>query len=149
MTDITNTKLILFKGFLFLAVGLLSSVLIILEHPTLKVALLLIIAIWSFARFYYFSFYVIEHYVDSSYKFSGLWSFAQYLYKRKKRWQEDWAITDKYLGRSPNFSLAIPKLKLGLLLWNTIEKIPKKIGWLELHRTDHFQNDNQWHRRTW
>ncbi len=85
MTDITNTKLIIFKGFLFLAVGLLSSVLIILEHTTLKVALLLIIAIWSFARFYYFSFYVIEHYVDSSYKFSGLWSFAQYLYKRKKR----------------------------------------------------------------
>jgi len=84
MTDITNTKLIIFKGFLFLLVGLLSSVLIILEHPTLKVALLLIIAIWSFARFYYFSFYVIEHYVDSRYKFSGLWSFAQYLLKRKR-----------------------------------------------------------------
>jgi hypothetical protein len=84
MTDITNTKLIIFKGFLFLLVGLLSSALIILEHPTLKVILLLIIAIWSFARFYYFSFYVIEHYVDSRYKFSGLWSFAQYLLKRKR-----------------------------------------------------------------
>ena len=89
MTDITNAKLIIFKGFLFLIVGLLSSVLIILEYPTLKVALLLIIAIWSFARFYYFSFYVIEHYVDSSYKFSGLWSFAQYLIRRKRRCEGD------------------------------------------------------------
>jgi hypothetical protein len=82
MTDITNTKLILLKGFLFLVIGCLSLVLIILEHPTLKMALLVLIAIWSFARFYYFCFYVIEHYVDSSYKFSGLWSFAQYMIKK-------------------------------------------------------------------
>jgi hypothetical protein len=28
----------------------------------------------------------------------------------------NYSFSDKYLGRSPNFSLAIPKLKLGLLL---------------------------------
>jgi len=43
------------------------------------VALLLLVAVWSFCRAYYFAFYVIEHYVDPSYKFAGLTSFAMYL----------------------------------------------------------------------
>ena len=46
--------------------------------------LLLAIAIWSFARAYYFAFYVIEHYIDGEYKFAGLWSFWMYLLSRKK-----------------------------------------------------------------
>src|SRR5262249_28583419 len=62
--DITNKKLIVLKGFLFLVAGVLASVLLIVEHPSLEVVLLLAIAVWSFARFYYFAFYVIEHYVD-------------------------------------------------------------------------------------
>jgi hypothetical protein len=84
MGDITNVKLIYLKGFLFLLSGILSSVLILIEYPTLKMAILLMVAIWCFARFYYFAFYVIEHYVDSRYKFSGLWSFAQYVLHRRK-----------------------------------------------------------------
>jgi hypothetical protein len=39
--------------------------------------------VWSFCRFYYFAFYVIEHYVDPSYRFSGLLSFALYLIQKK------------------------------------------------------------------
>ena len=65
--------------------GLLASALLILEKPTLQVAFLLAIAIWSFARFYYFAFYVIEHYVDPGYRFAGLWSFVRYLLKRQRR----------------------------------------------------------------
>jgi hypothetical protein len=57
--------------------------LVIAEHPTLKLALLVAIAIWSFCRFYYFAFYVIQHYVDPNYKFAGLLSFAGYLLRRR------------------------------------------------------------------
>jgi hypothetical protein len=78
MADITNKRLICVKGFLFLLAGVLASVLLILEQPTLKVAFLLAVAVWCFARFYYFAFYVIEHYVDTGYRFSGLWSFCSY-----------------------------------------------------------------------
>jgi hypothetical protein len=85
MKDLTNPGWIKFKGILFLVVGLLSSALLILEAPTLRVGVLLAIAIWCFCRFYYFAFYVIEHYVDPSYRFSGLWSFARYLMERKQR----------------------------------------------------------------
>jgi hypothetical protein len=35
-------------------------------------ALLLVLVIWSFCRAYYFSFYVLERYVDPGFKFAGL-----------------------------------------------------------------------------
>ena len=57
----------------------ISAALVVAEHPTLKVTLLLALAIWSFCRCYYFAFYVIQHYVDPRYKFAGLLSFARYL----------------------------------------------------------------------
>ena len=47
---------------LFLLLGLLLAVLIA-ENPSLKVAVLLVIIIWSFCRYYYFAFYVIERYI--------------------------------------------------------------------------------------
>ena len=85
MADLTNPKLIYAKGVLFLLAGLLASVLLVIEHPTLKVVLLLAVAVWSFARFYYFAFYVVEHYTDPGYRFAGLWSFARYLVRRGGR----------------------------------------------------------------
>ncbi len=42
-----------------------------------------LICIWSFCRCYYFAFYVIEHYVDSGYRFSGLGSFVKYWWRKK------------------------------------------------------------------
>jgi hypothetical protein len=83
MKDITNPRWIKFKGILFLVVGLLSSGLIIACYPEIKIVLLLGITIWCFCRFYYFGFYVIEHYVDSTYRFSGLWAFVRYLHSRR------------------------------------------------------------------
>ena len=87
MTDIADRRVIVFKGVLFLLGGVLASTLLILEHPTLKVGLLLALAVWCFARFYYFAFYVIEHYVDSGYKYSGLVSFGRYMLSRRKSLQ--------------------------------------------------------------
>lgn len=84
MKDLTNPRWIKFKGVLFLVIGLAAAALLILEVPTLKACVLLAISIWCFCRFYYFAFYVIEHYVDSSYRFSGLWAFACYLLKRRR-----------------------------------------------------------------
>ena len=84
MKNLTHPFWIKLKGILFLLVGLFSSVLLLLEHPTLKMAVLLAISIWCFCRFYYFAFYVIEHYVDPGYSFSGLWSFAKYLWQHRR-----------------------------------------------------------------
>ncbi len=84
MKDLTDPRWIKLKGILFLLIGVASAVLLILETPTFKVGVLLAISIWCFCRFYYFAFYVIEHYVDPGYRFSGLWSFACYLLKRRR-----------------------------------------------------------------
>ena len=83
MGDLTNHRVIKLKGFLFLFLGLLSSVLLLAPALTIRNVALLVIAIWSFCRFYYFAFYVIEHYVDPSFRFAGLGSFFAYLLKRK------------------------------------------------------------------
>ena len=84
MKDLSDPRWIKMKGVLFLIVGLLSSALLLLDHFEIKTTLLFVISIWCFCRFYYFAFYVIEHYLDSSYHFSGLCSFARYLIGRRK-----------------------------------------------------------------
>jgi hypothetical protein len=85
MKDLTNPAWIKAKGFLFLFSGLLSATLLFFERLTLRVALLLIITVWCFCRFYYFAFYVIEHYVDPNYRFSGLLSFARYWIRKQRQ----------------------------------------------------------------
>jgi type IV secretory pathway TrbD component len=82
--DLTNPKLIYLKGLLFLLTGLIACAVILLEHPSLKLAALLGLAIWCFARPYYFAFYVIQHYVDPGYRFAGLFAFARYLVRRRR-----------------------------------------------------------------
>ena len=85
MPDLKSKKLIYLKDFLFLFGGIVASLIILLEHPTVKVAAMLAVAIWCFCRAYYFAFYVIEHYVDGNYKFAGLGSFVKYLFCKPRK----------------------------------------------------------------
>ena len=82
MRDLENARWMYLKAVLFASIGVTSSTLIILSNLTLQTCLLLVLALWSCCRLYYFAFYVIEKYVDSQYRFSGLWSFARYLLKK-------------------------------------------------------------------
>lgn len=84
MPDLTNPRLIWLKGWLFLAMGVIAATLLLVEAPSLKVAALLAVTVWAFCRFYYFAFYVIEKYVDTGYRFAGLWSFARYALSKKR-----------------------------------------------------------------
>lgn len=84
MADLKNPRLIKLKGILFLVIGILSSAMLLVHAPNPIVAVLLVFAIWGFCRFYYFAFYVIQHYVDPQFRFAGLWDFACYLLRRKK-----------------------------------------------------------------
>jgi len=84
MKDLTNPFWIKLKGALFLGLGLLAAVLLLVDAPTWKDAALLLLTVWCFCRAYYFAFYVIEHYVDPGFKFSGLFSFLKYLLKSRR-----------------------------------------------------------------
>ena len=82
MADIRNPKLLYLKGGLFVMLGVAASAILLFEHPDLKTAALLAVAIWAFARAYYFAFYVIQHYIDPRYRFAGLIDFAKYIMRR-------------------------------------------------------------------
>src|SRR5438067_10681466 len=84
MPDMKSLGLIYAKGILFLLAGLLAATMLLVQNPTVTTALLLVVAVWSFARFYYFAFYVIERYVDPGYRFAGMWSFARYVLGRSR-----------------------------------------------------------------
>jgi hypothetical protein len=83
--ELKSTTLIYLKAFLFFFILLISFIAIILETQDIYITILLLLIIWSSARLYYFMFYVIEKYVDSQYKFSGVWSFLQYWFHRNKK----------------------------------------------------------------
>jgi len=84
MKDLSNPFWIKLKGILFLLIGIIAAVLVFLDNPKWQTGVLLALAIWSFCRFYYFAFYVFEKHVDPSCKFSGLFSFAKYLFQRRR-----------------------------------------------------------------
>jgi len=85
--DLRSPKWMYLKAALFVAIGIAASALVLIERPTFRVALCLAIAVWAFARAYYFAFYVIEHYIDDRYRFSGLFSFVRYVVGRSGRQQ--------------------------------------------------------------
>ncbi|HET9407193.1 MAG TPA: hypothetical protein VFO39_08130 [Candidatus Sulfotelmatobacter sp.] len=79
MRNLTNPTWIVAKGILFLILGLLALTLMLLKNWSVENAFLLSVSVWSFCRFYYFAFYVMERYVDSAYRFAGLWSLVRYV----------------------------------------------------------------------
>jgi hypothetical protein len=83
MADIQSPRLLYLKGALLLGLGILASALLLIENPSLRTAALLAVAIWAFARAYYFAFYVVEYYIDGNYRFAGLLSFLRYLMRRR------------------------------------------------------------------
>jgi hypothetical protein len=84
MKDLSNPFWIKLKGVLFLLIGIVAAIFVFLDNPKWQTVVLLVLAVWSFCRFYYFAFYVIEKYVDPTYKFSGLISFMHYLFQGRK-----------------------------------------------------------------
>ena len=87
MRDLQSTKAMWLKAWLFLLIGLLSAALLLIENWSWRQALLLMVCVWGFCRFYFFAFYVIQRWVDDRYRFSGLFDFFRYVISRKPRGQ--------------------------------------------------------------
>ncbi len=82
LSDIRRHSWMYFKASLMLLAALLASILLLIDHPTVRTAALLAVVIWGFCRAYYFAFYVVERYVDPKFRFSGLTSFFWYVAKK-------------------------------------------------------------------
>ena len=83
--DITDPKVLKLKGVLFLLLGVLSGGLLITIAADWRVVLLLGISVWAFSRFYYFAFYVLEHYADPGFRYTGLLDLIRYLLAVRNR----------------------------------------------------------------
>lgn len=81
--DLKESKWMYLKAVLFLLTGILCIVGLLIENPNLRTAFLLGVAIWSFCRLYYFLFYVIEKYIDPTFRFDSLFSAAKYLIRSR------------------------------------------------------------------
>ena len=79
MKDLQNPRWMYLKAVLFLLIGVTSAGLIIVANPTAQTMILLALVIWSFCRVYYFTFYVIERYIDPQFRFSGLIAAFRYI----------------------------------------------------------------------
>jgi hypothetical protein len=72
MTDLKSKRWIVAKGVMFLAIAGTAAALMLIEAPSAKAAALLALLVWASCRFYYFLFYVLEHYVDPTMRYAGL-----------------------------------------------------------------------------
>ncbi|MEM8494737.1 MAG: hypothetical protein AAF916_04770 [Planctomycetota bacterium] len=81
MHDLQNPRWMYLKAALFVGIAVISATLLVLESPKLRTAVLLALLMWASCRAYYFAFYVIEKYIDPSYRFAGLIDFVRYLYR--------------------------------------------------------------------
>jgi hypothetical protein len=83
--DLKSPWLIHAKGILFLVLGLAAAVLLLVQMPTLRTAVLLGTAVWAFCRFYYYLFYVLERYLGREERFSGVFDAVRFLVCGAKR----------------------------------------------------------------
>jgi hypothetical protein len=72
MREIASPRWLYAKAAMFLVAGTLAAAMLIARSPSVATALLVAICVWSFARLYYFLFYVVERYVDPAMRYSGL-----------------------------------------------------------------------------
>lgn len=83
--DIRSKPLLHAKGLLFLLTGLIAVGAILIESPNLRTVALLGIGIWSFCRFYYFLFYVLEKYAGRERRYAGVMDALRYVITRRDR----------------------------------------------------------------
>jgi hypothetical protein len=89
MTDLKSKTWIVAKGVLFLGIAVTSAALIFVEVPSVKLAALLAVLVWASCRFYYFLFYVLEHYVDPTMRYAGLVDLLLGMKQRRRQMRRD------------------------------------------------------------
>ncbi len=85
MGDLKSKRLIVLKGWLFLAVAVLAGTGLLLRDPSWQTAALVVVLAWAAARFYYFLFYVLEKYVDPDLRYVGMLDLLKALLRRRRK----------------------------------------------------------------
>ena len=89
LTDLKSKIWIVAKGMMFLGISTLAAGLLMVELPSMKVAVLVTLLVWASCRFYYFLFYVLERYVDQTMKYAGIWDLMMGMRRRRRGMRRD------------------------------------------------------------
>ena len=89
MQNLLRPRWMAIKAALFVVIALLAGVIVICRSPTWTTAGCLFAIAWASSRAYYFAFYVIGHYVDPSFRFTGLIDFARWALRRRRSPRRD------------------------------------------------------------
>jgi hypothetical protein len=83
MKNVLSPRWMIVKAVLFVVLAATAGGILICQHPTWTTAACVGLLAWAASRAYYFAFYVIERYVDPSFRFAGLASAANWLWRRR------------------------------------------------------------------
>jgi hypothetical protein len=72
MSDLELRPLIVLKAILFVVISGLAGFTNLLDERLVVRAAALLVCVWAACRFYYFLFYVLEKYVDPTFRYAGI-----------------------------------------------------------------------------
>jgi hypothetical protein len=84
MTNLLSPRWMIVKAALFVVIALLSAAVLVSQTPTWTTVACVAALAWAASRAYYFAFYVVERYVDPSYRFAGLGSAIAWIWRRRR-----------------------------------------------------------------
>ncbi len=83
MQNLLSPRWMITKAVLFLVMAGLAAFVVLGNRPSWVNAGCLLLIGWSCSRAYYFAFYVVQHYVDPTFRFSGLLDFFRWSWRRR------------------------------------------------------------------
>jgi hypothetical protein len=85
MSDLQSKYWIVAKGVAFGGIAVVAAVLVLFESPSVRTAVFLVLLVWAACRFYYFLFYVLEHYVDPTLRYAGLLALVRAVMEKRSK----------------------------------------------------------------
>jgi len=82
--DLKHSGWMYFKALCFGLIALICAAGLLLPAFEWRNLVLVCLLVWASARFYYFCFYVIERYIDPSFRFAGVLSVVGYVLRGGK-----------------------------------------------------------------
>ncbi len=80
--DLESKNWIVAKGVLFLLLAFGAAAGLLIQSLRIETALLIAICVWASCRFYYFLFYVLQNYVDPTFKYRGIFDLLTTLLRK-------------------------------------------------------------------
>lgn len=84
MQNLLTPRWMMVKVVLFVVLAVMTGGFLVWQNPAWTTPACVALVAWACSRAYYFAFYVIERYVDPSFRFAGLGSVVAWRWRRRR-----------------------------------------------------------------